>query len=233
MYKDWLWINTNILLLLCVLALIKQNSPPSVFQIFVDGLARIMCMSEAMELEAAPRQERHQLAETSAISPHRKHHNKEKKKIKCPELKYNKFQPPVLDYRDGTPSRSQPVADRSPLHNQAIESDIKEIKRILRTYINRLNEKDAQGKLAKEWRIVARVLDRLFFFMYVSTIIVSLATIFPKGWRHLDQWPLQISTRHFDSSQFVIFAIASIIALHTFFSTSFAVSFFSIFSPVT
>ena len=137
-------------------------------------------MTEALD-DAVPRIERHPLAETSsAASPHRKH-SKEKKKIKCPKLEYNKFQAPVIDYRDGTPSRGQFQPDRSPLHNQAIESDIKDIKRMHRTYINRLNEKDAQGKIAKEWRIVARVLDRLFFFMYVSTIIVSLATIFPKG----------------------------------------------------
>jgi hypothetical protein len=137
-------------------------------------------MTEALD-ESAPRIERHPMAETSgASSPHRKH-NKDKKKIKCPKLEYNKFQPPVIDYRDGVPSRSQIPPDRSPLHTQAIESDIKDIKRMLRTYVNRLNEKDAQGKIAKEWRIVARVLDRLFFFMYVSTIVVSLATIFPKG----------------------------------------------------
>ena len=137
-------------------------------------------MTEALD-EQPPRVERHPMAETSgSASPHRKH-GKEKKKIKCPKLEYNKFQPPVIDYRDGAPSRSQIPTDRSPLHSQAIESDIKDIKRMLRTYINRLNEKDSQAKIAKEWRIVARVLDRLFFFMYVSTIIVSLATIFPKA----------------------------------------------------
>ena len=159
----------------------------------VDGLARIMCMNEV--LEEPPKPENRHIS-TESTSPHRKH-SKERKKIKCPELKYNKFQPPaaVYDYRDGHATNSRPVAaapgpnqanyvstpDKSPLHNQAIESDIREIKRILRTYIQRLNDKDAQGKIAKEWRIVARVLDRLFFFMYVSTIIVSLATIFPKG----------------------------------------------------
>lgn len=70
---------------------------------------------------------------------------------------------------------------RSQLHSQALEGDVREIKRILRTFINRMNEKDATGKIAKEWRIVARVLDRFFFFIYISTIITSLATIFPKN----------------------------------------------------
>ena len=73
-----------------------------------------------------------------------------------------------------------PPSDMSPLHSQAMENDVKEIKRILKTFMNRLSDKDAQGKIAKEWRIVARILDRLFFFLYVITIVVSLATIFPK-----------------------------------------------------
>ena len=69
----------------------------------------------------------------------------------------------------------------SALSGSTIESDGREIKRILKIYINRMNEKDAHNRVVKEWRIVARVLDRIFFFLYVATIIVSLATIFPKG----------------------------------------------------
>ena len=69
----------------------------------------------------------------------------------------------------------------SALSGSTIESDVREIKRILKIYINRMNEKDAHNRVVKEWRIVARVLDRIFFFLYVATIIVSLATIFPKG----------------------------------------------------
>ena len=67
------------------------------------------------------------------------------------------------------------------MDDHEVENDIKEIKKILRCYMARLGDKDAHSRVTKEWRIVARVLDRLFFFMYVSTIIVSLATIFPKG----------------------------------------------------
>ena len=148
-------------------------------QLMIDGLARVLCMYEGAEEPPRP-DNRHSVSESS--SPHRKH--KEKKKIKCPELKYNKFQPPSFEFRDGAPSNrthASSSADKSPIHNPVIETDVKEIKRILRTYINRLNEKDTQGRIAKEWRIVARVLDRLFFFMYACTIIVSLATIFPKS----------------------------------------------------
>ena len=147
----------------------------------VDGLARVLCMRSEITSDETRDTSHHA---SNADGSHHSRHNKERKKIKCPKLEYNKFQPPppVMDYRDGVgTARSHATPDYSPLHTQAIESDIKEIKRILRTFIQRINEKDAQGRIAKEWRIVARVLDRLFFFMYLCTIIVSLATIFPKG----------------------------------------------------
>jgi len=62
-----------------------------------------------------------------------------------------------------------------------IEHDVIEIRRMLRKYVIRLADKERQSVVAKEWRVFARVLDRLFFILYVSTIVLSLLTIFPKG----------------------------------------------------
>lgn len=145
-------------------------------------MARVLCMRS--EIASDEQRDAAHHAQNTDGSHHGRHSKERTRKIKCPKLDYNKFQPPppVMDYRDGVGTgRSHATPDYSPLHTQAIESDIKEIKRILRTFITRINDKDAQGRIAKEWRIVARVLDRLFFFMYLCTIIVSLATIFPKG----------------------------------------------------
>lgn len=64
--------------------------------------------------------------------------------------------------------------------DRVLESDVDEIKRILRVYMERLDDKDSRARVTREWRLVAKVLDRLFFFMYVSTIVVSIATIFPR-----------------------------------------------------
>jgi hypothetical protein len=83
--------------------------------------------------------------------------------------------------------------DRSPVHCSAsstvggsvvisgagVENDVREIRRMLKAYISRMENKDAAAKTTKEWRIVARVLDRLFFFCYIGTILVSLFTVFP------------------------------------------------------
>ena len=163
------------------------------FQIVIDGLARALCMRNDFPLpKESPDPERHSHGhgshgnrqDSSSNETHTCKH-KDKRKIKCPELKYNKFQPPpaVFDYRDGSSAGrnfNSQAADKSPLHNQALESDIREIRRIMRSFLNRLTEKDNLNKIAMEWRLVALVLDRIFFFLYLTTIIVSLCTIFPK-----------------------------------------------------
>ena len=115
--------------------------------------------------------------------------SKDRKKFKCPEMKYNKFQMYDLN-KDGQTSNfanhnsaaNDAVSpDKSPIHlHQSVESDVKEIRRYLRQLIGRLNEKDIQGRISAEWRVVALVLDRLFFFTYLMAIVISLATIFPK-----------------------------------------------------
>ena len=51
---------------------------------------------------------------------------------------------------------------------------------LLKSYVTRLENKDSSAKTTREWRIVARVLDRIFFFCYIGTIVVSLFTIFPR-----------------------------------------------------
>jgi len=79
-----------------------------------------------------------------------------------------------------------PAADNPPptvvLHVSAsTRADLVEIRTMLSTYMKRLADKDAAANVTKEWRIVAKVFDRLFFFLYCATIIVSLNTIFPRA----------------------------------------------------
>jgi len=61
-----------------------------------------------------------------------------------------------------------------------LESDVREVRRMLHAYSLRLSERDAHARITKQWRLVARVLDRLFFFFYCATIIISLYAIFPR-----------------------------------------------------
>ena len=150
----------------------------------------------------------------------------QKKRVRCPEMKYNKFQ--MYDLKEGGESTSSggfanhssaPAGsdstgagghrghdpgggggrdrggggggrggraentspDKSPVHlHQSVENDVKDIKRYLRSLLQRIHVKEERGKLALEWRIVALVLDRFFFYLYLTAIVISLATIFPK-----------------------------------------------------
>jgi hypothetical protein len=102
------------------------------------------------------------------------------------------MQPPTAAMPGGRGQDNAGV-DRSPVHCSApsvaggsvvvsgpgVENDVREIRRMLKAYIGRLENKDVAAKTTKEWRIVARVLDRLFFFCYIGTILVSLFTVFP------------------------------------------------------
>lgn len=101
--------------------------------------------------------------------------------------------PPPLPKKTTTLSTST-AANQQPLQQQlpvpvgmlihaspAMESDLNEIRSMLNLYMRRLDNKDTSAKVTKEWRVVARVFDRLFFYTYCATILVSLATIFPRA----------------------------------------------------
>lgn len=59
-----------------------------------------------------------------------------------------------------------------------LEADVREIKIHLRQLFERTVHKEVKEKTAKEWRVVALVLDRLFFFIYLTAIVVSIITVF-------------------------------------------------------
>lgn len=77
-----------------------------------------------------------------------------------------------------SPNEKSPFTDV----NINLENDLREIRRAIRTLMTRLSEKDAVGRIAREWRIVALVLDRIFFWFYFIVIITAgLALLLPKG----------------------------------------------------
>jgi hypothetical protein len=61
-----------------------------------------------------------------------------------------------------------------------VESDLKEIRDFLRTTRKRMEDKEAKAKTVNDWKQVALVLDRTFFFIYLAAIIISLAVMFPR-----------------------------------------------------
>ncbi|CAF3099662.1 unnamed protein product [Rotaria sp. Silwood2] len=61
-----------------------------------------------------------------------------------------------------------------------VETDLKEIRDFLRTTRKRMEDKEAKTKTINDWKQVALVLDRTFFFIYLTAIIISLAAMFPR-----------------------------------------------------
>ena len=161
-----------------------------------------MCMRGDLLPDSSTKTRKSSLhTDSSALLKDTKH----KKKVKCPDMKYNKFQ--MYDFKDNgtshtatenhhqnnitttdshfgtTSSMSEShFADKSPSlqRSQTLENDVKDIRRYLKQLLCRVHMKEERKKLAAEWKIVALVLDRLFFFCYLAAIVISLATIFPK-----------------------------------------------------
>ena len=165
-------------------------------QLFIDWLARAMCMRDELvpddydkriASEDAIRAANATLSHYSASNHEGGKQRKRKNKPKPPpEMKYNKFQMYDMASDGSTSFRNHSRAeatspDKSPIHvHQSVESDVKEIRRYLRQLLARIHQKEEKNKIALEWRIVALVMDRLFFFLYLAAIIISLVTIFPK-----------------------------------------------------
>ena len=61
-----------------------------------------------------------------------------------------------------------------------MEHDIKEIRDYLRDTRKKLETKEIKIKLASDWKQIALVLDRTFFFIYLFITIVTLIILFPK-----------------------------------------------------
>ena len=163
-------------------------------QLTVDGLAHVLCMTELLDSRdtdsCRPLASRHQTRTSSRhqSSPH-----------------FDRYLRPATAAAATAASKALPqrhiIVDkcctlhcrRQMLHHgrhhrmtatsrRRLERDVVDINRYLRLYLGRLDDAERQNRVARDWRLVARLLDRLFFFMYVSTVAVSLATIFPKGW---------------------------------------------------
>jgi hypothetical protein len=71
---------------------------------------------------------------------------------------------------------------------------VREIKRVLRSFMTKLQSRDAKEKIALEWRLVALSLDRLFFIVYLATIAITIATLaMTRYMQPLEEYPLNVT----------------------------------------
>jgi hypothetical protein len=62
-----------------------------------------------------------------------------------------------------------------------IEQDIKEIRDYLRDTRKKLEAREYKTKMAQEWKLIALVLDRTFFFIFLFITIITLILMFPRN----------------------------------------------------
>ena len=60
----------------------------------------------------------------------------------------------------------------------ALEKDIKEIKTYMKMLMQKQAQKETKEKIAREWKLLALVIDRLFFITYLLIIVISVLTVF-------------------------------------------------------
>ena len=166
------------LLFLFYLWVTKQHISSSCccfLQVMVDFFARVFCMrNQLFDI----RQDR----EPSQVQSYVKN-NKEKKHS---EFKYDRVGCFEMQAEETWRNRANggyhnPSGENeSPLPTAlaTLEAEVKEIRRYLRQITDKQTDREYKQYLAREWQIVALVLDRLFFFVYLLAIFASGFTIF-------------------------------------------------------
>ena len=73
------------------------------------------------------------------------------------------------------------AGDSSPIHfPQSAENEVREIKKLIKQYIQKTQSKEQTMQGTSEWRIISMVLDRIFFYLYIACMIISLTKLFPQ-----------------------------------------------------
>jgi uncharacterized coiled-coil protein SlyX len=125
------------------------------------------------------------LPEQIFLTPH--YHEEEfSKKLKLLKQRFHEFhrqQQQQLKQQQnsagGTGLTNDTIAALS-VNLRSIENDLKEIRDYLRHMKKKVEDSERSNKAADEWKQVALVLDRTFFFAYFCWLVVSLIVMFPK-----------------------------------------------------
>ncbi|CAF2081197.1 unnamed protein product [Rotaria magnacalcarata] len=171
----------------------RQGVPPSIRRLFLQYLAQFYCMAPkpspnlvctvASRL-GSPVPGALVLPEKIFLTPH--YHEEEfSKKLKLLKQRFHDFhrqqqkQQQQQNSVEGTTTTTDTIAALS-INLRSIENDLKEIRDYLRHMKQKIEDTDRSNKAADDWKQVALVLDRTFFFAYFGWLILSLIVMFPK-----------------------------------------------------
>ena len=168
----------------------RQGIPPTIRRIFLDNLARMYCMvpkpivtlpESVSSRYGPPSPGALLLPEQIFLTPH--YHEEEfTKKLKLLKQRfhdYNRQQKSQLDLSEDLPTTNETMAALK-LNLRSIENDLKEVRDYLRHMKKKVENTDQSNKDANDWKDVALVLDRTFFFAYCLWFIISIIVMFPK-----------------------------------------------------
>ena len=174
----------------------RQGVPPFIRRLFLQSLARLYCMAPKKSPNTpgaistrygSPTPGALLLPEQIFLTPH--YHEEEfSKKLKLLKQRFQEF------HRQQQQQQQQQKKHNSPGSNamtnetiaalsvnlRSIENDLKEIRDYLRHMKKKMEDNAQSSKTADEWKQVALVLDRTFFFAYCCWLVLSLIIMFPK-----------------------------------------------------
>ena len=172
----------------------RQGVPPVIRRLFLQYLARLYCMRPKKAPNAPGTISARfgsstpgalLLPEQIFLTPH--YHEEEfSKKLKLLKQRFHEFhrqQEQQQQQQEGSPGSASVTSDTVAalsLNLRSIENDLKEIRDYLRHMKKKVEDTDRSNKTADEWKQVALVLDRTFFFAYCCWLVLSLIVMFPK-----------------------------------------------------
>ena len=152
------------------------------FQLFVNGFARILCMKGQVAYNSG--------ATNKSRVPNNVNNTNKEKKFKYDKVGYLEMQTEdswkpiqngiaMLNQDDETFPQIPNSVSQTVL--SSVEADVREIRIHLQQWSDKAAEKEIKDRITREWRVVALVLDRLFFCLYLLVIIVSVCTAFQRA----------------------------------------------------
>lgn len=167
---------------------IRQGVPPSILRIS-NYLAEVYCMTQktAVNLPSTvasrfgpPSPGALLLPEKIFLTPH--YHEEEfTKKLKLLKQRFQEFH---RQQQEQSQLNNRGIANETitemTVNLRSIENDLKEIRDYLRHMKKKIEDTDRSNKTADEWKKVALVLDRTFFFAYCCWFVISLIIMFLK-----------------------------------------------------
>ncbi|CAF1001285.1 unnamed protein product [Didymodactylos carnosus] len=165
----------------------RQGVPPTIRKIFLHYLARLYCMqpkvpSQSKSSTLSPLLLPEQLLLTSHY-----HEEEFSKKLNLLKQRFQEYQKhKSFNSHQYQNNNQQSVSEHQimtqlSLNLTNIENDLKEIRDYLRHMKKKIEDTERSNKIANDWKLVALVLDRTFFFAYCFWLALSMIVMFPKA----------------------------------------------------